>query len=151
MPYITVKDGTEIYYKVWGPATGQTFVFSHGWPLNADNWDSQMFYLAGQGYRCIAHDRRGHGRSSQPWDGNNLDTFADDLYAVFTHLDLKDVCCKQTPFFPFPFLFHGQKVSLLKWSICTMAASPCQSNSIRSGRPLNGRRRGDKINRSPWQ
>ena len=89
MPRITTLDGTEIYYKDWG--TGQPVVFSHGWPLSADAWDDQMFFLAGQGYRCIAHDRRGHGRSDQPWTGNDLDTYADDLAAVVTTLNLKDV------------------------------------------------------------
>ena len=88
MPTITMVDGTEIYYKDWG--TGQPVVFSHGWPLTADAWEDQMLFLAGQGYRCIAHDRRGHGRSSQPWDGNEMDTYADDLAALVTALDLKD-------------------------------------------------------------
>jgi non-heme chloroperoxidase len=88
MPTITMVDGTEIYYKDWG--TGQPVVFSHGWPLSADAWEDQMIFLAGQGYRCIAHDRRGHGRSSQPWDGNEMDTYADDLAALVTALDLKD-------------------------------------------------------------
>src|ERR1044072_7530637 len=88
MPTITALDGTEIYYKDWG--IGQPRVFSHGWPLSADAWDPQMFFLAGQGYRCIAHDRRGHGRSSQPWDGNDMDHYADDLADLVTHLDLKD-------------------------------------------------------------
>jgi non-heme chloroperoxidase len=88
MPIITALDGTEIYYKDWG--TGQPVVFSHGWPLSADAWEDQMIFLAGQGYRCIAHDRRGHGRSSQPWTGNDLDTYADDLAAVVSTLNLKD-------------------------------------------------------------
>ena len=88
MPMITALDGTEIYYKDWG--TGQPVVFSHGWPLSADAWEDQMFFLAGKGYRCIAHDRRGHGRSGQPWAGNDLDTYADDLAAVVTALNLKD-------------------------------------------------------------
>jgi non-heme chloroperoxidase len=88
MSYITTKDGTQIYYKDWG--SGQALVFSHGWPLSADAFEDQMFFLASRGYRCIAHDRRGHGRSSQPWSGNDLDTYADDLAALVETLDLKD-------------------------------------------------------------
>jgi non-heme chloroperoxidase len=88
MSYVTTKDGTQIYYKDW--VSGQPVVFSHGWPLNADSWEGQMFFLASNGYRCIAHDRRGHGRSSQPWDGNEMDTYADDLAAVMDALDLKE-------------------------------------------------------------
>ncbi len=84
----TTKDGTSIYYKDWG--TGQPIVFSHGWPLSADAFEDQMFFLAARGYRCIAHDRRGHGRSGQTWDGNDLDTYADDLAALVQHLDLKN-------------------------------------------------------------
>src|SRR6187200_2018207 len=86
MSYITTKDGTEIYYKDWG--TGPVVMFSHGWPLNADAWEAQMFFLASNGYRCIAHDRRGHGRSAQPWNGNEMDTYADDLAELFKILDL---------------------------------------------------------------
>jgi non-heme chloroperoxidase len=84
---ITVKDGTRIYFKDWG--TGQPIVFSHGWPLTADAWDAQMVFLASHGFRCIAHDRRGHGRSTQPWTGNEMDTYADDLAALTAALDLR--------------------------------------------------------------
>jgi non-heme chloroperoxidase len=84
-----MQDGTQIYYKDWG--AGQPVVFSHGWPLSSDSWEAQMLFLAANGYRCIAHDRRGHGRSSQPWNGNEMDTFADDLAALIETLDLKDV------------------------------------------------------------
>ncbi len=88
MATITVKDGTQIYYKDWG--TGQPIVFSHGWPLTADDWDGQMLFFGQQGYRVIAHDRRGHGRSTQTWDGNDMDTYADDLAALTEKLDLKN-------------------------------------------------------------
>lgn len=86
MSTITTRDGEQIYYKDWG--TGQPVVFSHGWPLSADSWEAQMLFLASEGYRCIAHDRRGHGRSSQPWAGNDMDTYADDLATLLEKLDL---------------------------------------------------------------
>jgi len=88
MPTVTTKDGTEIFYKDWG--SGQPIVFSHGWPLSADDWDAQMMFFADHGYRVVAHDRRGHGRSTQTWGGNDMDTYADDLLAVVQKLDLKD-------------------------------------------------------------
>ena len=88
MSTITTKDGTQIFYKEFG--SGQAVVFSHGWPLSSDAWDPQIFFLASHGYRCIAHDRRGHGRSDQTWHGNEMDTYADDLAELFAVLDLKD-------------------------------------------------------------
>ena len=88
MSTITTQDGTQIYYKDWG--SGQPVVLSHGWPLSADAWEDQMLFLATRGYRCIAHDRRGHGRSSQPWSGNEMDTYADDLAALVGALELKN-------------------------------------------------------------
>ena len=87
MPMITTKDGTQIYYKDWGK--GQPIVFSHGWPLSADDWDNQMLFFLSRGYRVVAHDRRGHGRSSQTGDGHDMDHYADDLAALTAHLDLK--------------------------------------------------------------
>lgn len=87
--YITTQDGVSLYYKDWGPRDGQVVTFSHGWPLNSDSWESQMMFLASKGYRVVAHDRRGHGRSSQPWEGNDMDHYADDLAAVLEALDLK--------------------------------------------------------------
>lgn len=88
---ITTADGVQLYYKDWGPKNGPVVTFSHGWPLNSDSWESQMMFLAEHGYRVVAHDRRGHGRSSQPWDGNDMDHYADDLATVINTLDLHDV------------------------------------------------------------
>ncbi len=88
MSFIATRDGTQIYYKDWG--SGPPVVFSHGWPLSADAWDDQMLFLAARGYRCIAHDRRGHGRSDQPWSGNDMDTYADDLATLVEELDLRE-------------------------------------------------------------
>jgi non-heme chloroperoxidase len=88
---ITTPDDVEIYYKDWGPKDGEVITFSHGWPLSSDSWESQMQFLADKGYRVVAHDRRGHGRSSQPWDGNDMDHYADDLAEVIKALKLKDV------------------------------------------------------------
>ncbi len=89
MPAFITENSVSIYYKDWGK--GQPVVFSHGWPLSSDAWENQMFFLASKGYRCVAHDRRGHGRSDQPWDGNDMDTYADDLAQLIEKLDLKNV------------------------------------------------------------
>lgn len=89
-PYISSKDGVQLYYKDWGPRDGQPVVFSHGWPLSSDSWDGQMIFLANHGYRVVAHDRRGHGRSSQPWQGNDMDHYADDLLTVVEALNLSN-------------------------------------------------------------
>lgn len=89
--YISTRDGVQLYYKDWGPRNGPVVTFSHGWPLSSDSWESQMIFLADKGYRVVAHDRRGHGRSSQPWEGNDMDHYADDLAAVIEALDLRDV------------------------------------------------------------
>jgi non-heme chloroperoxidase len=88
---LTTGDGVELYYKDWGPKDGEVVVFSHGWPLSSDSWESQMQFLSENGYRTVAHDRRGHGRSSQPWSGNDMDHYADDLAEVINALELKDV------------------------------------------------------------
>jgi non-heme chloroperoxidase len=89
--YITTNEGVQLYYKDWGPRNGQVVTFSHGWPLSSDSWESQMMFLASKGYRVVAHDRRGHGRSTQVWEGNDMDHYADDLAAVIEALDLKNV------------------------------------------------------------
>jgi non-heme chloroperoxidase len=90
MNTIITRDGTQIYFKDWGPRSGRPVVFSHGWPLSADAWEAQMFFLASNGYRCIAHDRRGHGRSSQPWEGNHMDQYADDMEELLQKLEVKN-------------------------------------------------------------
>jgi non-heme chloroperoxidase len=89
MSYFTTRDAVQLYFKDWG--SGPVVVLCHGWPLSADSWEAQMFFLASNGYRVIAHDRRGHGRSSQPWDGNDMDHYADDLAQLLDHLDVKDI------------------------------------------------------------
>jgi non-heme chloroperoxidase len=89
MPFITTRDGTEIFYKDWGPKNAQPVVFHHGWPLSADDWDNQMMFFLNEGYRVVAHDRRGHGRSSQTDSGNDMDTYAADMKELVEHLDLK--------------------------------------------------------------
>lgn len=91
MPYVTAKDGAQIFYKDWGPKSAQPILFSHGWPLSSDDWDKQMVFFGEQGYRVIAHDRRSHGRSSQTWDGNNMDQYAEDLSLLIDTLDLKNL------------------------------------------------------------
>ena len=88
MGFVTTQDGTEIFYKDWGD--GPTVVLCHGWPLSSDSWDPQILFLASNGFRCVAHDRRGHGRSTQTWDGNDMNTYADDLATLVDALDLRD-------------------------------------------------------------
>lgn len=88
MPYVTANDGAQIFYKDWGPKTAEPILFSHGWPLSSDDWDKQMVFFGEKGYRVIAHDRRSHGRSTQTWDGNNMNQYADDLSVVIEALDL---------------------------------------------------------------
>lgn len=90
MPICTTSDGTEIFYKDWGPKSAEPIVFHHGWPLSADDWDNQMMFFLSRGYRVIAHDRRGHGRSTQTWEGNEMDTYAADVAALTDHLDLSN-------------------------------------------------------------
>ena len=90
MPFITTKDGTEIFYKDWGPRDAQPIVFHHGWPLSADDWDNQLMFFLNKGYRVLAHDRRGHGRSTQTDNGNDMDTYADDLVQLIGALDLRN-------------------------------------------------------------
>ncbi|KAF2732483.1 putative hydrolases or acyltransferase [Polyplosphaeria fusca] len=90
MPYLTTNDSVQLFYKDWGNVTGPPVFLSHGWPLNSDNWENQMFFLANQGYRAVAYDRRGHGRSDQPWFGNDVDTWAGDIAQIIEELDLKD-------------------------------------------------------------
>lgn len=90
MPYVTLKDGAEMFYKDWGPSDGPVVVLSHGWPLNSDAWEATALFFAENGFRAIAHDRRGHGKSTQTWDGNEMDTYADDLATLLDHLDVKD-------------------------------------------------------------
>jgi non-heme chloroperoxidase len=97
MSTITTKDGTEIYYKDWGPKDAQPIVFHHGWPLSGDDWDTQLLYFLGKGYRVIAHDRRGHGRSAQVSDGHDMNHYAADAAAVFEHLDLRNASISVTP------------------------------------------------------
>jgi len=91
MPYVTLKDGAEMFYKDWGPSMGPVVLLSHGWPLNSDAWEATALFFAENGFRAIAHDRRGHGKSTQTWDGNEMDTYADDLATLLDHLDVKDV------------------------------------------------------------
>lgn len=90
MPHLKLRDGAELFYKDWGNSKGQIVTFSQGWPLSSDNWENEMFYLANQGYRVLAHDRRGHGRSTQTWDGNNINTDVDGFEELFAHLKVKD-------------------------------------------------------------
>ena len=91
MPFLTLRDGAELFYQHCGPKDGKPVLLSHGWPLNSDNWEPQIFFLANKGYRVVAHDRRSHGRSTQTWEGNDLDTWADDLHELVENLDLRDM------------------------------------------------------------
>ncbi|WP_202741963.1 alpha/beta fold hydrolase [Acinetobacter calcoaceticus] len=90
MSYVTTKDGVDIFYKDWGPRDAQVLFFHHGWPLSSDDWDTQLLFFLGEGYRVVAHDRRGHGRSSQVWDGHDMDHYADDVAEVVKHLNIKN-------------------------------------------------------------
>ena len=124
MSTVKTKDGVEIFYKDWGK--GQPIVFSHGWPLSADDWDAQMLFFLKQGYRVIAHDRRGHGRSTQVSDGHDMDHYADDLAAVTQHLDLKDV------------IHVGHSTAAARWFVIwhgmAKARSPRRRSSVRCRR-----------------
>jgi non-heme chloroperoxidase len=112
---ITTRDGVEIYYKDWGPRTGQPVILSHGWPLSSDSWESAAFFLANNGFRVITHDRRGHGRSSQPWDGNDMDHYADDLAQLIEALDLKNI------------ILAGFSPAAAKWRATSAATAPSAS------------------------
>ena len=153
--YITTQDGVDIYYKDWGPRDGQVVTFSHGWPLSSDSWESQMIFLASNGYRVVAHDRRGHGRSSQPWEGNDMDHYADDLATVIEALELRDVTLVG-------FSTGGGEVARyigrhgtdrVKKAVLVSAVTPLmlQSESNPNGLPIevfDGLRRGSLANRS---
>jgi pimeloyl-ACP methyl ester carboxylesterase len=123
MSTITTKDGTEIYYKDWGPKNAQPIVFHHGWPLSADDWDTQLLYFLGKGYRVIAHDRRGHGRSAQVSDGHDMDHYAADVAAVVEHLDLREPSTSATR--------PAAAKPPIMWPATERAASPSSSSSAR--------------------